>query len=42
MNPVALWYPLPFFGVLGFSYKVTNPKEGCPYFKMVTGLPSGS
>ena len=39
-NLVAQWYPLLiFFLVLGSLRKVTNPKKGCPYRSMVTGLP---
>ena len=37
---VAQRYPLPFFWVLVSPYK-NQPKKGCPYHKMVTGLPSG-
>ena len=38
-NLVAQWYPLFFFIVSGFPYKVTNPKKGCPYCNVLTRLP---
>ena len=39
---VAQWYPFLFLlGGSRFPYKVTNPKKGCPYYSMVTGLPRG-
>ena len=36
-SPVVLFS---LFLVQGFPYTLANPKEGCPYWNMVTGLPS--